>query len=203
MIIDICKYVEATLHMPTQHLLWEEKTPPNITLQWSGSLIFGSNHIPLLNPKLPPFLPVPSVHPTRDVLHVNLNSLLTEMLWTTGELWSLQWETIYYLAGASGELHCLVWEESKGKVWCSLKWITQPRINLSLIHVDTDSFHFCYTELITRECTSSCIYDIQIPYQSWWNVPLIVFAFCFQMTRIKCIVCTHCSHWKLMFTKKN
>lgn len=76
MIIDICKYVEATLHMPTQHLLWEEKTPPNFILQWSGSWIFESNHLPLLNPKLPPFLPVPSVHPTRDVLHVNLKRFI-------------------------------------------------------------------------------------------------------------------------------
>lgn len=80
------------------------------------------------------------------------------MFWTIGELCYLQWETIYYLAGASGELHCLVWKESKWKVWCSLKWITQPRINLYLMHVDTDFFHFCYTELITRACTSSCIW---------------------------------------------
>lgn len=71
-----------------------------------------------------------------------LIDLLTEMFWAIGELCYLQWETIYYLAGASGELHCLVWKESKWKVWCSLKWITQPRINLSLIHVDTDFFPF-------------------------------------------------------------
>lgn len=53
-------------------------------LQWSGLLIFESNHLPLLNPKRCPFLPVPSVHPARDVLHVNLDRFIdrNDYWWT-------------------------------------------------------------------------------------------------------------------------
>lgn len=95
-------------------------------------------------------------------------NLLTKMFWSSGELCNLLWENIHPLQVLLGELGCLLWKWSKQKVQHSLNQTVQPRINLYLIQVDSDFFHFPFysTELNTRECASSCIYDIQISYQS-------------------------------------
>lgn len=114
------------------------------------------------------------------------------------------WRLFTTLQVLQEELHWFVWEGSKWKAQCSLKGIMQPRIKFYFIHVDTDFFHFCYTELNTRDCASSCIYDIQIPYQSWWNVSVIhhlLFALKWQEKNILSAL-TASNHWKLLFTKQ-
>lgn len=179
--------------MPALHLLWEEQKLTKLHIPVLRVINFWEQLSPSIKPQPIPFSP-PSLHfiLTRDVLHVNLNGFIDKNVLTIGELRYLLWETIYYFAGASGgsPLFGAKGEQMESTVFMKMDRTTK---NQTLPHASGYWFfpfllHWAYHKRLHQQL------------QLWYSDSLpelmkclsnSVFAFCFQVTRIKCIVCTH------------